>query len=204
MGIRCRLPGGSLSSSMLTVEDIRRLVGRPRATGKNTPAAPEGYARAAVLVPIVAEAGDLHLLLTVRTEDVETHKGQIAFPGGTVDPLDTDIVHTALRETEEEVGVNAVEVVGILEDLVTPTRFVITPVVGLLHAKPDIIPNPWEVAEVFFVPLSFFADPEHARSESRMVNGSVHTVWLYDYEGRTIWGATAAIIRSLLKRLEIL
>jgi 8-oxo-dGTP pyrophosphatase MutT (NUDIX family) len=165
-----------------------------------------GYQKAGVLVPIVPGDGGAELLFTRRTDRVETHKGQISFPGGMVDRGDRDIASTALRELEEELGIpgSMVEVIGILDDLATPTGFVITPVVGVLTVLPEMRPNADEVEESFLVPLAFFADRANGRSEFRWLDGKRHEVWFYDFEGRTIWGATAMIVRSLMDRTGLL
>src|ERR1043166_761974 len=107
-----------------------------------------GFAKAAVLIPIFPTAEGLSVLFTVRTNEVETHKGQISFPGGMNDPSDADAVQTALRETEEEIGImkNEVQVIGTLDDHPVPSRFIITPVVGFLKKRPHYTPNPKEVA----------------------------------------------------------
>lgn len=169
-----------------------------------TPVTREGFTPAAVLIPIVLNETSIDLLLTRRTEDVETHKGQIAFPGGTVDDEDASRWHTALRETEEELGIGSahIEVLGILDDLFTPTGFIITPVVGIVEALPAMKPNPREVAEVFTVPLAFFTESQNGRREWRSTPLGEREVWFYDYEGRVIWGATAAIIRNLCDVLQ--
>lgn len=161
------------------------------------------YHRAGVLVPLIQVAGTYDLLFMKRTDSVETHKGQISFPGGMMDDGDSDIVQTALREAHEELGINPadVTVVGSLDDLATPSRFVITPVVGLIEVPPLFVPNTTEVADVFQVPLEFFADPENGRVEIRRFKGENHEVWFYESGSHTIWGATAMIIRSLLRIL---
>jgi len=165
----------------------------------------EGYHTAGVLVPIVLGKGAPELLFTKRTEFVETHKGQVSFPGGMMDPDDGNVVRTALREAWEEVGIPAssVEVVGILDDLPTPTGFIITPVIGIIQQLPSLAPNIHEVADVFQVPLSFFAAPENGRTEIRDFRGKQQEVWYYESGSHTIWGATAMIVRSLLKRLQL-
>ncbi len=157
------------------------------------------FSRAAVLIPLFPMNDELSVLFTVRTHDVETHKGQISFPGGMRDETDGDAIHTALRETEEELGINPkhIEVIGILDDLSTPTGFIITPAVGCLQKKPRLMLNTSEVAEVFSAPLSFFLDEKNGRWEKRERNGSQTRVWFYQYEKYLIWGATAAIIRNL-------
>ncbi len=159
-----------------------------------------GFTHASVLIPLYPVHNELSVLLTVRTDDVETHKGQISFPGGMRDETDTDAVHNALRETEEEVGIPAetFTVLGIIDDHPVPTRYIITPVVGYTDKKPTVKPNPSEVADVFDVPLSFFANENNARTEKRSFNGREITVWHYPYKSHIIWGATAAIIRNLI------
>jgi 8-oxo-dGTP pyrophosphatase MutT (NUDIX family) len=155
---------------------------------------------AAVLVPVIQDIRGSSLLLTRRTETVETHKGQIAFPGGMVDETDRDRVHTALREAEEELGIPpaSVEMLGMLDDLTTPTGFCITPVVGLLSHLPPLRLSPGEVAEAFTVPLEFFADPANAEKEQRSFRGAVREVWTYRYGGHVIWGATGTIIHRFM------
>jgi 8-oxo-dGTP pyrophosphatase MutT (NUDIX family) len=176
-----------------------RAIFRQSADNIPSPVTREGFTPAAVLIPLLLKAGAVDLLLTRRTEDVETHKGQIAFPGGMVDHGDENRRHTALRETEEELGIAPahVEVLGMLDDLLTPTGFLITPVVGIVGPLPRMKPNPREVAEVFTVPLLFFSDPENGRRERRSTPLGERDVWFYVYQGRVIWGATAAMIRNL-------
>jgi 8-oxo-dGTP pyrophosphatase MutT (NUDIX family) len=182
-----------------TLEEIGRRLGK--ATPRSIP--DTGLRRAAVLVPLVAARPGPDLLMTLRTHTVETHKGQVAFPGGMADGGDGDAAGTALREAEEELGLGRSHVVvaGRLDEIETPTGFHVTPVVGLVPALPDLRPNPLEVAEVFRIPLAFFADPASGLEEMRVVRGRRIATWIYTYEGRTIWGVSAAIIRSLLSRL---
>ncbi len=181
-----------------------RAIFRQPADNTPAPVPPEGFTPAAVLIPLLLKAGSVDLLLTRRTEDVETHKGQIAFPGGMADRKDATRWHTALRETEEELGIAPahIEVLGMLDDLFTPTGFLITPVVGIVRPHPQIQPNPREVAEVFMVPLEFFADSENGRREIRSTPLGTREVWFYEYQGRVIWGATAAMIRNLCEILQ--
>jgi 8-oxo-dGTP pyrophosphatase MutT (NUDIX family) len=159
-----------------------------------------GLMPAGVLVPLFEKAGTLHILLSRRTESVEHHKGQISFPGGARDRSDRTIVDTALRETEEEVGIQRpqVEVLGVLDDFRTPSGFCITPVVGYLRTLPPLRINPQEVREVFDVPLSFFLESTHERVEQRLRGGTLANVYFYRYGDYEIWGATAAMIRSFL------
>ena len=175
-------------------------------TGDRNVLVVEGFRRAGVLVPLILGAGGADLLFTRRTHHVETHKGQISFPGGTVDEGDADIVHTALREAEEELGIgaNLIDIRGILDDHAVPSGFIITPVVGILDALPLLTPNPQEVAEAFTVPFGFFCNPTNGRSELREYRGGRREVWFYEHGEHIIWGATAMIVRSLLLTLGVL
>ncbi|HEX9657669.1 MAG TPA: CoA pyrophosphatase [Bacteroidota bacterium] len=164
------------------------------------------YHRAGVLVPIVTANSECSLLLTKRTETVETHKGQVSFPGGMVNDGDEDITATALRELHEETGIapQTVQILGLLDDLPVPTGFVVTPVVGIVQSIDSLAINKAEVAEAFEVPLYYFQDQANGRMEYRESRGSMHEVWFYEFEGRNIWGATAMIVRSLLRRTGLL
>jgi len=185
-------------------DDICTLLAHARQQTPRKSIVREGLIPAAVLVPLVSIHGETHLLLTRRTDTVQTHKGHIAFPGGMVDEDDRDRTATALRETKEELGIAADEIliIGLLDDLATPTGFVITPVVGFLRKAPDMSPSAAEVAEVFFVPLSFLKDERHRRRETRITEFGPREMWHYDYEGRVIWGATATIICDLMSLLH--
>lgn len=168
---------------------------------------------AGVLVLLSEPEGDtdsISVLLTRRTESVEKHKGQIAFPGGVRDPKDEaggGIVRTALRETEEEVGISpsAVEVVGRLPDLSTSTGFVVTPVVAVL-AQPlqsaRLVVNPAEIAEAFWVSLSVLRSPKTYREERFLVAGREWPIDAFQVGRHRIWGATGTILRNFLDRLE--
>jgi 8-oxo-dGTP pyrophosphatase MutT (NUDIX family) len=187
----------------ITIRHIRTAVGshaRQAAEAGDGPA----LISAAVLVPVVSTPDGLCLLLTRRTETVETHKGQIAFPGGMVDETDRDRVHTAVREAEEELGIppSMVEPIGMLDDLPTPTGFCITPVVGLVQSLPDLHLSPGEVAEAFTVPLAFFADPANAVVEERIFRGVTREIWSYRFGDRVIWGATGTIIHRFMETLR--
>jgi 8-oxo-dGTP pyrophosphatase MutT (NUDIX family) len=174
--------------------------------GERNTLAIEGFRRAGVLVPLILGVEGADLLFTRRTDHVETHKGQISFPGGMVDEGDADIVQTALREAEEELGIGSklIDVKGILDDLAVPSGFIITPVVGILSSLPSLTPNPQEVAEAFSVPLAFFCNPANGRSELRDYRGGKREVWFYEHGEHIIWGATAMIVRSLLLSLGAL
>jgi 8-oxo-dGTP pyrophosphatase MutT (NUDIX family) len=185
--------------------DFERGLANLSLTGRRQALTIEGFHRAGVLVPVITNAQGSELLFTRRTEQVETHKGQISFPGGMADGSDRDIVHTALREADEELGIAAplVDIRGMLDDLAVPSGFIITPVVGLLKELPRLTPNSYEVAEAFTVPFDFFCNPSNGRSELREFRGGTREVWFYQHGEHNIWGATAMIVRSLILKMGL-
>ena len=167
--------------------------------------APEGpLIRAAVLVPIV-DRGEAAIVFAKRTDRVAHHKGQIAFPGGVIDPTDASAVDAALRECEEEVGLprEAVEVLGMLDDSETvATQFVITPFVGVVHGPVVWKPDGEEIERVIEVPYTLLAAEGSFRVEYRERDGGRWPVHFFDYQGDTIWGATARILTDYLALLR--
>ena len=164
---------------------------------------PPGLRAAAVLVPIVDRPTGLTVLLTQRHEKLSAHAGQIALPGGQVEPDDADAVAAALRETREEIGLpsDRIEVVGRLDTYITGTGFEIAPVVALLTPPLSLAPDPREVTEVFEVPLAFVADRANHRRETRELKNGVRTFFVLPFESRYIWGATAGILVNLAEVL---
>jgi 8-oxo-dGTP pyrophosphatase MutT (NUDIX family) len=166
----------------------------------------DGFAPAAVLVPVVRQAGEPdRLLFTERRHDLSTHAGQIAFPGGKRDAVDTDSASTAVRETTEELGIEpaAIEVLGLLDDVPTPTRFVITPVVAMLLGPLAMVPNPAEVASVFAAELPALAEPaRYSHNGERSFLGVTYAMHEYRWEPHRIWGATARMVHQLLVLLD--
>src|SRR5882724_11131641 len=158
---------------------------------------------AAVLVPIVDQPGGLTILLTQRTAHLSDHAGQIAFPGGRIEPTDAHPVAAALREAEEEVGLpeSHVEIVGRLDTYITGTGFEIIPVVGLVRAPYPARPDPYEVAEIFEVPLDFVIDPLNLQRGTREWKGATRTFFALPYGHRYIWGATAGMLVNLAEVL---
>jgi 8-oxo-dGTP pyrophosphatase MutT (NUDIX family) len=161
-------------------------------------------AQAAVLLPVVMRAQPT-LLLTQRTSHLATHSGQIAFPGGKKDRTDADIIATALRETEEEVGLTPefVQVLGTLPIYTTGSAFIITPVVALVQPGFTLVPNPGEVADVFEVPLDFLMNPAHHRRHTLVADGVRRDWFSMPYQDqlveRFIWGATAGMLRNFYR-----
>jgi len=154
---------------------------------------------AAVLIPIVMRASGLTMLLTQRTDHLRDHAGQVSFPGGRCEAGDADPVHTALREAQEEVGVDPaqVEVLGCLPEYLTSTGFRVTPVVGLVQPPLNLHLDDFEVAEVFEPPLEFLLDPANRRRERIEYRGALREYWAMPWKGYYIWGATAGMLVSL-------
>jgi len=160
---------------------------------------------AAVLVPVVDRGPEATMLLTLRNASLRKHSGQIAFPGGAIDPEDGTAEHAALREAHEEIGLagDRAELLGRLPRYLTTTGYSITPVLAVVHPPFDLVPNPDEVADVFEVPLSFLMDPRNHRRESRVWEGRERFYYTMPYQDRFIWGVTAGIIRTLYERLYV-
>lgn len=159
---------------------------------------------AAVLVPLINRPAGITVMFTQRTAHLNDHAGQISFPGGRVDPGDVDRVYTALREAEEETGVarELVAILGSLPDYDIPTGFRVTPIVGWIEPPVSFAPDPFEVAEVFEVPLTHFLDPDNHRRHSDERNGRRRHYYSMPYEGRNIWGATAGMLHMLYRALR--
>ena len=152
---------------------------------------------AAVLIALIARPQGYTVLYTERAASLRNHSGQIAFPGGKIDPTDDDAAAAALREAEEEVALASAEarVLGYLPNYFTGTNYLITPVVALVVPTAPFIPNPGEVASVFEVPLRLLAQPENYLTMRIKRGGVEHTTWQIDHDGRRIWGITANLTR---------
>ncbi len=173
-----------------------KLAARQRAAisdGNGTPAG--------VLIPLFERGGKVHILLTLRTNTVASHKGQISFPGGGFEPADSGIRETALRETYEEVGIvpSSVEILGELDDVMAVSNHVVTPVVGVIPFPYRYKISTEEIAEVFEAPLDFFIDTSNCRIETRPYRGKQVPVYFYQYGRHNVWGLTAFIIREFLE-----
>jgi 8-oxo-dGTP pyrophosphatase MutT (NUDIX family) len=158
------------------------------------------FYHAAVLVPLFKKGEDCHLLFTKRSEEVKYHKGEISFPGGVADEEDSELISTALREAFEEIGLKEsdVQILGLLDDIVTITEFIVTPIVGLFPYPYPFKVSEVEIAELIEVPLSFLLE-ESCFSESEIFRGGQNEiVYAYQYEKHIIWGATARILKQFL------
>lgn len=161
-------------------------------------------AAAAVLAGLVPRSTGTTVLLTRRHDGLRQHGGQVSFPGGRVDAGDADAVAAALRESDEEIALKRAQVqpIGLLDTFATITGFLVTPVVAVIHPGFVPLPNPGEVAEVFEVPLDYLMAPHNLRSVALELKGRPRTVLEYDWAEQRIWGATAAILYNLRRRLE--
>ncbi len=164
---------------------------------------PTGRTPAAVLVPVIDRPEGLTVLLTERAADLRHHAGQIAFPGGRIEPTDTDAIAAALRETREEIGLGAdrIEILGFLDDQLVISGYRVTPVVGLVQPGFELIIDQSEVATHFEVPLTDVLDP--ARHQPRKVELAGVELWFKDVvlEPYTIWGMTGSVLLSLARLL---
>lgn len=157
---------------------------------------------AAVLVGL-REGVQPRMVLTVRTDHLQDHAGQVAFPGGRTDPEDADAIATALRESEEEIGLERrlVTPLGFLDRFETISGYTITPVVARIDPDARLYPAPAEVAEVFEVPLSFFLEPSNLKRYTMDFRGHRRDMVEFVHGGHRIWGATAAMVFNLLQRM---
>ena len=215
----------ALNTAALSVERLIHLFNKPPAWTPELQKEPISGVRsphaAAVLIPIIDRSNqgiEPHVMLTLRSQNLSSHAGQIAFPGGKVDASDASIEHAALREAEEEVCLSpdCVQVIGVLPPYVTGTAFHITPVIGWVSPNHVIRPNPHEVADVFEVPLAFLMNPDNHRFHQWERDGVLRHWYSMPYienqtaqqggpaeryQERFIWGATAAMIRNLYRFL---
>lgn len=175
-----------------------------------TPPHTDGYAageapapkRAAVLVPLLRQDGEWRLLFTRRTEEVENHKGQVSFPGGACDDGEASPEQTALREAQEELGIDprAVRLLGRLAPMLTITSYLVTPVVGVIPWPTVFKPAQAEVARVFTIPLAWLAERSN-RWEFNMLGRNYSVIVYHPFDGEILWGATARITVDFLEKI---
>lgn len=186
--------------SLTWIHEVRRRLESPPA--RRLPA--DESRQAAVLVPLFVQEGDLHLLLTQRSEALPSHKGQIAFPGGAVEPGE-GLWEAALRETQEEVGLDPGRILrlGALDEVASPFGFRIVPWVGAVPLPVEPVPNEDEIERVFGVPLLAFADPSVVEDREVDFEGRRRAIRVYRVADPPVWGLTARIIQGLLERLGV-
>lgn len=160
----------------------------------------------AVLVPLVMHLDKVALLYTLRSNSLERHSGQVSFPGGIIEKGDTSAIETALRETEEEIGVSRenVQVIGQLDPFNTSTGYIVFPVIGYIKSLAELTKNSVEVDRIFCIPLDWLCDPEHSKINEFMgADGKIRNVWFFDlYEGELLWGITAKITKDLIELIK--
>ena len=155
----------------------------------------------AVLIPLYQKRGHYYIVLIRRTETVKTHKGQISFPGGVRDSEDRTLLHTAIRESREEIGLRMkdIEVIGELDDEITTTsNYIVTPFVGMIPWPYRFTKNKDEVAEILKVPVTVLLKKGCLKANTETLNGKPIDSYTYYYQGKVIWGATARILKKLL------
>jgi len=162
--------------------------------------------KASVLIPITRHkpGKNSEIVLTVRSENLNSHPGQISLPGGSEEAIDSDVVATALRESEEEIGLaqGDVQVIGRLGDMALPSGFQITPIVGLIEPDLEYAPCPIEVAEIFHAPLSLLINPDSYKPTSMTYENQSRKILELQFKRFRIWGATAAILYHLAQMIE--
>lgn len=182
--------------------DLTATPSRPPLEGDLPELRAKANVEAAVLLA-VTDRREPGLILTVRREHLRTHAGQIAFPGGRIDPGE-DAIEAALREAHEEILLTpaAVEIVGTIEPYRTVTGYIVTPVVAVIPPNLPLEPHENEVADWFEAPLAFLLDPANQQERSGLFQGRERQYYEIDWQGRRIWGATAAMIVNLSRRLQ--
>ena len=184
-----------------TLEELEHLIHKRMKNRNPLVLNPPNFIHSAVLIPIFAEDHEIKFILTKRTKSLKKHKGEISFPGGRKDKRDRDLEETALRETDEEIGVKReqIKVLGRLDDLFTMTRYIITPFIGIIREQVECQLNTREVAELLYVPMDIFLNEELFAEKNWPQNGFDFPVYYNYWNNYEIWGATAYIINQFVE-----
>jgi 8-oxo-dGTP pyrophosphatase MutT (NUDIX family) len=193
------------TNKQITEADIRNYLSTRQDRGMSLPGSAP-YRKAAVLIPLLQKDGEWHLLYTRRTETVQDHKGQVSFPGGGTEEIDKSPVDTALREAQEEIGLQPehVSVLGFMSQYPSITDYLVTPVVGRITWPFEMNISTNEVGRVFTIPIKWLADPQNR--EEKLITRPGGQVWVSyykPYEGETLWGLTARITVNFLEILGL-
>jgi 8-oxo-dGTP pyrophosphatase MutT (NUDIX family) len=206
LGGEAALPPERLTAAWLRARFAQAPAWEPEIPDESTMRPHLTLRRAAVLVPVVQRTHGLSMLLTQRTAHLANHGGQVSFPGGRAEECDSSPIETALRETEEEIGLHRrhVEIIGVLPEHITASAYLVTPVVGLVSPPFELTAESNEVAEIFEVPLAFLMDGmNHQRMSFDLPEGAGRrSFYAMPYESYFIWGATAAMLRNLFHFLR--
>jgi 8-oxo-dGTP pyrophosphatase MutT (NUDIX family) len=180
--------------------DLKERIKTALALHKRVPL-PPGPVPSAVLIPLFLKNGVYHILFTKRAENLTHHRGEVSFPGGVFHPEDVDTLRTALRETSEEVGIapEDVDILGVLDDFITIHNYLVTPYVGFVAAGHQLRINPGEIERIIEVPLSFLLTPGIFQLRDWTWQGRTRPLFCVDYEGDTIWGLTATMLKQFLE-----
>ena len=166
----------------------------------------ENLHNSAVLVPIVVHNDRIALLYTLRSNSLERHSGQVSFPGGLIEKGDKSAIETALRETEEEIGVSRenIQIIGQLNPFNTSTGYIVFPVMGIINSLDTLARNAIEVDRIFCIPIDWLCNPIHSRTKSFTgADGKIRNSWFFDlYDGELLWGITAKITKELIELIK--
>ncbi|MFW5825621.1 MAG: NUDIX hydrolase [Marinobacter sp.] len=158
------------------------------------------YPEASVLVPVTDNSRAPEILFTLRSANLSTHQGQVAFPGGKRDTTDPSLAHTALRETHEEIGLppDKVQLIGPLSQVISRYGILVTPYVGVVPADHPLTPNPFEIESIFHVPVEFFLEDRRERTDALPFLDNTYYVPCYRWQGYQIWGLSAVVLVEFL------
>jgi 8-oxo-dGTP pyrophosphatase MutT (NUDIX family) len=192
-------------ASMYHLMDMEEKLRQVFATRPKKAIQDDSKRESAVLIPVFCKDNEYHIIFTKRSFELENHRGQISFPGGGYSEEDQSLEDTALRESQEEIGLNPkdVEILGELDDIVTSSNFIIRPYVGMIPYPYEFTKNPNEILEIFDVPVLALFKKLNYKVERRVGRHGEVSSYFYKYKGKLIWGATATILKQLLDTMKV-